>query len=528
MSRASRLIKVAGFLALCLAILALLSRLFVPIAQPNNRLATVGLYEMERNTVEVAFLGTSTALSGISPDELYDLYGISAYNSACGSQPTFSSYYLLEEYLRLQGESLKVVVFDPSRLVLDKTPKNRTRFTIERIIKDMEFSPVKLRCIIDAAQTYSDPWFYGVLVPAIKYHSRWSKLTEDDHDYFFHGYEGQDTTARGQYIRYLGLKSVKKPIETPSEENKTITASKDFEDEYLEKQWPEFEFEYVERIVDLCKEKNIDLVFIQTPRSGWADEMHDSIQMLADRYGIPFIDYCTPEMLETTGIEYEIDLVDHRHPNIHGARKLSEHLGEFLMQNYDLHDYRNDPNNARFESDAISYAESIEDSQLLVCNNFSDYLGLLDNERFTVFLATKGDAATALSDEDRAKLVAMGFAGLSDFQNGQLYIGITQGCSFVAEQTAETETYGQAQIIGSFKDGAIKVLPKGAIVNKKDEDAFSLTSQMGSASMWIGGEGRSPNKNGLNFVVYDTLRNEIIDISNFDTSSDCARHWRYC
>ena len=81
------------------------------ITNPWPTTATfVGFYEMERDTVDVLFLGSSHAAAAFSPQELYDGYGITSYNLGSEQQNLLITYYWLKEALRYQ--SPKVVVLD--------------------------------------------------------------------------------------------------------------------------------------------------------------------------------------------------------------------------------------------------------------------------------------------------------------------------------------------------------------------------------------------------------------------------------
>ena len=61
-----------------------------------------GFYEMEKNTVDVLFLGSSHCYCGFSPQEFYDRCGIRSYNLGSSRQSTWLSYYWLREALKTQ------------------------------------------------------------------------------------------------------------------------------------------------------------------------------------------------------------------------------------------------------------------------------------------------------------------------------------------------------------------------------------------------------------------------------------------
>ena len=67
-------------------------------------------YNLEEDTVDVLFLGSSHAAAAFSPVELYETFGIRSYNLGCEQQNVLLSYYWLQEALRFQKP--KVVFLD--------------------------------------------------------------------------------------------------------------------------------------------------------------------------------------------------------------------------------------------------------------------------------------------------------------------------------------------------------------------------------------------------------------------------------
>ena len=73
-------------------------------------LSYLNFYEMEEDTIDVLFMGSSLAATSYIPQELYDRYGITSYNLASEKQSPVISYYWLKEALRYQ--SPKVLILD--------------------------------------------------------------------------------------------------------------------------------------------------------------------------------------------------------------------------------------------------------------------------------------------------------------------------------------------------------------------------------------------------------------------------------
>ena len=69
-----------------------------------------GFYQMEENSIDVIFLGSSHSATTFIPQTVYDTNGITSYNLSCEQQSLLTSYYWLKEVYQYQ--SPKVVVLD--------------------------------------------------------------------------------------------------------------------------------------------------------------------------------------------------------------------------------------------------------------------------------------------------------------------------------------------------------------------------------------------------------------------------------
>ena len=83
-------------------------------------------YDMDKDSVDVLFIGSSVVANAFSPQEIYDSYGIRSYNLASQQQSVFFNYYWLKEALKYQ--SPKVVVMDTKFLFTlhPESPVNTT------------------------------------------------------------------------------------------------------------------------------------------------------------------------------------------------------------------------------------------------------------------------------------------------------------------------------------------------------------------------------------------------------------------
>ena len=145
-----------------------------------------GFYEMDKNTVDVLFFGSSAGVRGFIPQELYNNYGMTSYNLSCEQQNMVSSYYWLCEALRYQDPS--VVVLE-SKFIFEKDKGKLQDAWFRKAFNHMRFSSVKreaisVSCELVNLQAEEDhridkqsviSWY----LPIIRYHTRWEETGRD-------------------------------------------------------------------------------------------------------------------------------------------------------------------------------------------------------------------------------------------------------------------------------------------------------------------------------------------------------------
>ena len=117
----------------------------------NNYDTIHGFYEQPENTIETVFLGASIAINGFTPMELYEDYGICAWNLATEQQPMLASYYWLAEAYQYHSDTLKTVVLDVSML---RSIPDEAYY--QKALMEMRFSGNKLEAIKACTDTLDD------------------------------------------------------------------------------------------------------------------------------------------------------------------------------------------------------------------------------------------------------------------------------------------------------------------------------------------------------------------------------------
>lgn len=137
--------------------------------------AQCDFYEMERDSVDVLFLGSSQSGAAFNPQNLYDEYNITSYNLSSNQQSLWGSYYWLKE--AVQYQTPQVVILDCYNLWFDK---KKDEVMTRNAFDNMRLGAVKLEGIDAVCNFDESQSMFSYLLTNIRYHERWTELDEMD------------------------------------------------------------------------------------------------------------------------------------------------------------------------------------------------------------------------------------------------------------------------------------------------------------------------------------------------------------
>ena len=324
---------------LLLAILYLEQRLVIPKYQRGViEGSMVEEYYREKLDHEVLFVGDCEVYENFSTIEMWNDYGITSYIRGSSQQLVWQSYYLLEDTLRY--EKPKVVVYNVLALKYNE-PMNEAynRMTLD----GMKWSFSKVNAI--KASMLEDESFIEYVFPLLRYHSRWSELTKDDLKHLFSKDYG---THNGYYMR-VDTKPQGDFPSPPVLEDYTLGTNA---------------MEYLQRIVDLCKKNDIQLILIKAPTMypHWYEEWDAQVVEFAQKNEVSYINLIP--LQNEIGLDMSQDTYDAGlHLNTQGAEKMAKYFGEYLVENYELTDYRDNKLYAKEWSKKVEFYNDMKKQQ---------------------------------------------------------------------------------------------------------------------------------------------------------------------
>lgn len=423
-------------------------------------------YEQPAGTVDVLMLGSSRSGINFDCEELWKEYGISSYMLWGSFQPMWNTYYYLKEAIKVNRP--KVVVLETNTGIYSFEYSDDERQYVNTY--GMKMSSNKVEAV--QASAPQERWA-DLLLGLPIYHTRYTELTETD----FRRYPWNISkhVSKGGSVRYG---------------SGTLTDYGDAADLVTIKEVNFKEELYLRKIIELCQSENLPLLLIEGPVTDRTNlqPYFNYIKTIADEYSLPYLNY---NLLDAdTGLNISDIYVDNAHLNTNGGRKVSSHLGKYLMDNYELQDHRGDKAYQSWED----FAHRMENQYYPMITNTDDYLKeLVRNERTAVFLKWKVSDGNAYLETFLQQAKAYGL-------NLDFCREAGDGC-WVMQNTQDSTQVQQYDIPYNSLDKCM--------FNVEDEEVKIERTQGGTVS--FGEKSLSPIPAGIICMIYDTYTGELID-----------------
>lgn len=273
----------------------------------NSRIQ-VELEKKDNNLVDVLVLGDSESYTSVSPMQLWEEQGITAYVCGQPGQKIYETYSMLKTALEVQ--SPKIVLMETNLMFRNPGP-------VADIGKEEE--------------TSSKQRTFG-----IRFYRFWRNILS--------GKKPGEEAYKGFVLRG-GV--------TPFDSGDYMKETKEVQ------KMPESVRSYMEAIQKLCAEKNATLVLMSAPSpKNYNFKKHNAVVKYAEENGLTYFDLnlCTNDL----GMDWKTDSYDKGdHLNLNGARKVTAWVGKYLKENYELTDHRGDQDFKAWDEEIKNYKESV-------------------------------------------------------------------------------------------------------------------------------------------------------------------------
>ena len=327
-----QLLRCIAFLMATFLMLLALCDLFEQENHNNHDQRYREYRDLEENTVDAIYVGTSGVDRYWIAAKAYDEYGMTVYPVSFDACPVWLIPHIIEDALRYQ---------DPQLILLDIRAFTQDCYAsvmdtrARRVIDSMDFwSPVRWKAasrtveLIHQVDPAMSEWDISFHIPFVKHHSKWDK------DYWFQLNMGD------RAHQYLGFYmndwlTIHKEAQDPEMYFSDVTCPLD----------PIAE-EALYDTIDFIRERNLNVLFIDSPKLFEESEMARTNRILdiLEEEGFECLNFYTEKYDGSFTIELdpENDFYNLNHVNYYGAEKYTAVLAAYLDAHYDLPDRRND------------------------------------------------------------------------------------------------------------------------------------------------------------------------------------------
>lgn len=262
----------------------------------------------KRDSVDLLVLGDSESYTSVSPLQLWEEQGMTAYVCGQPGQKIQETYYMLKTAFEVQKP--QVVLLETNLMFRDPGPA----------VSVKEAAAESLRHHL----------------PIFRFHNLWQCI--------FNGKKPGEVSYKG-FIPRGGVS----PFDSGDYMEKTKEVQK----------IPAAVRIYMEEIRKICRENDADLVLMSAPSpKNYNYKKHNALRDYAEETGLPYFDL----NVQTKDLEmnWQTDSYDNGdHLNLNGARKVTAWVGKYLKEKYDLPDHRGKPEYKSWDKEKEKYEKAV-------------------------------------------------------------------------------------------------------------------------------------------------------------------------
>lgn len=330
-----QVVKVIAFCLIAFIMTASLCDLFDYENTKNFSRRFYTYTQLEKYTIDAVYIGTSGVDRFWIGAKAYEEYGMTVYPLSTDSMPTWLYTSVMDYAFKYQNPEL--IILDLRAFCKDDSIANMD-VRARRVLDSMEFGSAPF--IKAAFRTMeerhkfdnNEPEFdISYLLSIVKYHSKWK---EDDLP-FADNIKKHNNEYAGFYMNKKYTTKVSP--QTPVPYDSTI----------IEKIDPSCENSFYE-IVEYSKEKNVKLLFVDTPQFKSDRELHRTnyMRQLIKKENLDFItwDYvdANGNLAFNLDLDFSKDFYNSGHVNFWGAEKFTDEFAQYLFSKYEFEDRRKD------------------------------------------------------------------------------------------------------------------------------------------------------------------------------------------
>lgn len=296
-----------------------------------------------KDSLDVVMVGNSDLYNSVTPIALYQEFGIAGYAGGRPYESALGAWRQSRDILRYQRKP-KVLIFETDCLFQEEEEFHWAALSWKELRQSARVFQKSVFKYSDNKLSNALGTKLGSVLPAVKYHSNWKKITWRD---FIDPYHRAYHYAGKGYILNIKAKPYKGGFDYMEPGRGKDAPLSDQAQTALHK------------VMAACRERGIGLMLLEMPSAkAWSYEKHQAVAAFAEENGIPFLDMNMEAKEGRFLFDWMTDTKDAgSHLNLSGAQKATAYLGAYLKEHYDLPDRRLDSNYDFWKDDIIRYQE---------------------------------------------------------------------------------------------------------------------------------------------------------------------------
>ncbi len=260
-----------------------------------------GFYNSPEEEYDVIYFGSSNTYCSFNPLVIWEKTGVKSYVFATQQQPVWATYHYMADAFKRQKPDVAVMDI----LMFSKNEEYYDDGVNYTFCDNMPLSRNKIELARVSAPKGKR---FGLLCRFVKYHSRWNDLNEGD---FAYRRSEMSDYSKGYYVLDSACDNA---VRT---DTSAVTDAADISEKNLE---------YLYKIIELCRNNNVELMLVKAPSNSTAEEKryYNAVKEIAAREGITYADYNLH--YDAIGLDLKHDFFDATHLNVWGAEKFSEYF----------------------------------------------------------------------------------------------------------------------------------------------------------------------------------------------------------
>ena len=337
------ILKVALFLVLAAAVFLYSNLAFSYAGTKQDKGAYNTFDELQKGTVDVAFIGTSATSRYFIPGQAYVEDGLASYVIAPPQTPAIFYDNIMD--LIEQTQSPKVFVVELRNVLGGYDAVNEV--AVRKTTDSIKLTKSQRYAMIDEALatmrkhakkgTYDDSRI-DYYLPVVKYHSRAFSDSKKEQITL------DDLLLKPVYNVTQGYQASGPVLDQASQKPGSYQSSA--------AELPSDIKEIMDGLLDYCDKLDAQVLFTFSPYSMSEDEslLSNAVSAYVQERGYDCLNCNNDETVAEIGLDWDKDFYNNHHVNYVGAQKYTSYLSKYLMKRYDLEDHSGDAAYSDWES----------------------------------------------------------------------------------------------------------------------------------------------------------------------------------